>query len=132
MVTTNQKTKAEQFLKLHQDKEILVLLNAWDPGSAKLVEASGLKAIATTSMGVSASLGYPDFQIIPFTEMLNAIGKIVSAVKLPVTADVECGYGKNLNDIVACIEKIISTGVVGINIEDSEKLNPQLLDVTEF
>jgi 2-methylisocitrate lyase-like PEP mutase family enzyme len=132
MVTSNQKTKAEQFLKLHHDKEILLLLNSWDPGSAKLVEASGLRAIATTSMGVSASLGYPDYQAIPFREMLNAIGKIVSAVKLPVTADIEGGYGKDLKEILACIDKIISTGIVGINIEDSYELNPQLLEVTEF
>lgn len=132
MVSLNQKTKAEQFLKLHHDKEILVLLNSWDPGTARLIEAAGLKAIATTSMGVSASLGYPDGQAIPFAEMADAVARIVNKVNLPVTVDIEGGYGKNLKDIVGCIEKIISTGIVGINIEDSVDLNPQLLDVTEF
>lgn len=132
MVTLKQKNKAELFLKLHEDKEILVLLNSWDPGSSRLIEACGLKAIATTSMGISASLGYPDCQAIPFSEMVDAITKIVNKVNLPVTADIEGGYGKNLKEIVLSIEKIISTGIVGINIEDSYELNPQLLDEKEF
>src|SRR6266516_1385221 len=132
MVTLNQKRKAELFLKLHKDKDILVLLNSWDPGSSRLVEACGFKAIATTSMGISASLGYPDFQTIPFTAMGDAIAKIANKVDLPVTADIEGGYGKNLKEILVCIEKIISTGIAGINIEDSYDLNPQLLDESQF
>jgi len=60
MVSSIQKEKAELFLKFHQNKEILVLLNSWDIGSSKLIEAIGYKAIATTSMGIAASLGYPD------------------------------------------------------------------------
>ena len=132
MVTPNQKNKADLLLKLHEDKEILILLNSWDPGSSKLMEASGLKAIGTTSMGVSASLGYPDCQAIPFEEMVDAITKITDKVTIPVSADIEGGYGKNLNEIVDSTKKIISTGIVGINIEDSLDLNPLLLDETEF
>lgn len=132
MVSADQKAKAEQFLKLHNNKEILVLLNAWDPGSAKLIEASGFKAIATTSMGISASLGYPDQQAIPFEEMLQSIAKIASRVNLPVTADIEGGYGKNLEEILDCIEKFITAGIVGINIEDSHDLSPQLIEIDEF
>lgn len=132
MVTKDQKTKADLFLKLHTGKEILVLLNAWDPGSARLIEACGVKAIATTSMGVAASLGYPDFQTIPFTEMVDAIARIVNKVNLPVTSDIEAGYGGNLDEILGCIEKIISTGIVGINIEDSYNLDPRLSDISEF
>jgi 2-methylisocitrate lyase-like PEP mutase family enzyme len=132
MVSSIQKTKAEQFLKLHSDKAILVLLNSWDPGSSKLMEAAGLKAIATTSMGISASLGYPDGQAIPYTEMLDAISKIVQSVALPVTADIEGGYGKSIQEIVGYAEKFIGTGIVGINIEDSVDMNPHLLDDTEF
>jgi 2-methylisocitrate lyase-like PEP mutase family enzyme len=132
MVTSGQKIKAETFLKLHHDKEILVLLNAWDAGSARLIEASGSKAIATTSMGIAATLGYPDFQTIPFSEMVDAISRIVNKVNLPVTSDIEAGYGKNLDEIITCIEKVIATGIAGINIEDSYNLNPQLLDVSEF
>jgi 2-methylisocitrate lyase-like PEP mutase family enzyme len=132
MVSSYQKAKAELFLKLHEDKEILVLLNSWDPGSSRLIEACGFKAIATTSMGISASLGYPDCQAIPFTEMADAITKIVNRVSLPVTADIEGGYGKNLKEIVLYAEKFISTGIVGVNIEDSYELNPHLLEETEF
>jgi 2-methylisocitrate lyase-like PEP mutase family enzyme len=132
MVSRIQKEKADLFLKYHQDKDILVLLNSWDVGSSKLVEASGYKAIATTSMGVAASLGYPDRQIIQLSEMIDAIAGIVSAVEVPVTVDIEAGYGNTLNEILDSIKQIIATGIVGINIEDSIDSNPVLVDVMEF
>jgi 2-methylisocitrate lyase-like PEP mutase family enzyme len=132
MVSQDQKAKAETFLKLHTQKEILVLLNSWDPGSSKLVEAMGFKAVATTSMGISASLGYPDCQKIPFGEMLDTLAKIASRVKIPVTADIEGGYGNNPDEILSCIDKIIATGIVGINIEDSRNLSPELVEIPEF
>jgi 2-methylisocitrate lyase-like PEP mutase family enzyme len=132
MVSSIQKQKAELFLKYHQDKEILVLLNSWDVGSSKLVEASGYKAIATTSMGIAASLGYPDRQRIQLSKMIETIAGIVSAIQVPVTVDIEAGYGENLNEIVDSIKKIIATGIVGINIEDSIDLSPVLVDEMEF
>lgn len=73
MVAHIQKEKAEMFLKFHQDKEILVLLNSWDTGSSKLVEACGFKAVATTSMGMAASLGYPDCQVMQLSEMTETL-----------------------------------------------------------
>ena len=132
MVSKIQKEKAEMFLKFHQDEEILVLLNSWDTGSSKLIEACGYKAIATTSMGIAASLGYPDCQIIQLSEMTEAINRIVNGVQLPVTVDIEAGYGNNLNEITASVKKIIATGIVGVNIEDSIDLNPVLIDEMEF
>jgi 2-methylisocitrate lyase-like PEP mutase family enzyme len=132
MVSIIQKEKAELFLKYHHDKEILVLLNSWDIGSSKLIEASGYKAIATTSMGIAASLGYPDCEIIQLSEMIEAITGIVNGVQVPVTVDIEAGYGDNLNEILDSIKKIIATGIVGINIEDSIDLNPILIDELEF
>lgn len=132
MVSDIQKEKANLFLKYHQDEEILVLLNSWDAGSSKLIEACGYKAIATTSMGIAASLGYPDCQVITLPEMIEAITKIVKAVNAPVTVDIEAGYGNNLNEIINSIQKIIATGIVGINIEDSIDLNPVLIDEMEF
>jgi 2-methylisocitrate lyase-like PEP mutase family enzyme len=132
MVSNIQKVKAEQFLKYHQDKEILVLLNSWDIGSSKLIEACGYKAIATTSMGISASLGYPDCQVIQLSEMINVITGIVNGVQVPVTMDIEAGYGNNLDEIIDSVKKIIATGIVGINIEDSIDLNPELIDGMEF
>lgn len=132
MVSNIQKEKAGLFLKYHQEEEILVLLNSWDAGSSKLIEACGYKAIATTSMGIAASLGYPDCQVITLPEMIEAITKIVKAVNAPVTVDIEAGYGNNLNEIINSIQKIIATGIVGINIEDSIDLNPVLIDEMEF
>ena len=132
MVSSIQKEKAELFLKYHHDKEILVLLNSWDIGSSKLVEASGYKAIATTSMGIAASLGYPDCQVIQLSEMIEAITGIVNSVQIPVSVDIEAGYGNNLDEIIESVKKIIAPGIVGINIEDSIDLNPVLIDEMEF
>lgn len=132
MVPSTQRENAERFLKLHHDDEILVLLNSWDVGSSKLIEASGYKAIATTSMGIAASLGYPDCQVIQLSEMIGAIRSIVKAVNVPVTADIEAGYGRNVDEVVDSVKTIIATGVVGINIEDSVDLSPVLIDETEF
>ena len=132
MVSSIQKEKAELFLKYHHDKEILVLLNSWDIGSSKLIEACGYKAIATTSMGIAASLGYPDCQVIQLSEMIEVITGVVNAVQVPVTVDIEAGYGNDLNEIIESVKKIIATGIVGINIEDSMDLNPVLVDEMEF
>jgi 2-methylisocitrate lyase-like PEP mutase family enzyme len=132
MVSSIQKEKAELFLKFHQDKEILVLLNSWDIGSSKLIEASGYKAIATTSMGIAASLGYPDCQVIQLSEMIKIMTGIVNGVQVPVSVDIEAGYGNNLNEILDSVKKIIATGIVGINIEDSIDLSPILIDELEF
>ena len=118
MVTTIQKQKAEMFLNFHQDNEILVLLNSWDIGTSKLIEACGYKAIATTSMGMAASLGYPDCQLMQLSELIEVVTKIVNEVQVPVTVDMEAGYGKNLDEIINSVKKIIATGIVGINIED--------------
>ena len=132
MVPSIQKEKAELFLKYHQGREILVLLNSWDTGSSKLIEASGFKAIATTSMGIAASLGYPDCEVLQLSEMIEKITGIVNGVQVPVTVDIEAGYGNNLKEIIDSVEKIIATGIVGINIEDSINLNPVLIDEMEF
>ncbi len=132
MVSNIQKEKADLFLKYHHDKEILVLLNSWDTGSSKLIEACGYKAVATTSMGIAASLGYPDCEVIQLSEMIEVITGIVNAVQVPVSVDIEAGYGNNLNEIIESVKKIIATGIVGINIEDSFELSPKLIDEMEF
>jgi 2-methylisocitrate lyase-like PEP mutase family enzyme len=132
MVSEIQKVKADKFLKFHHDEEILVLLNSWDTGSSKLVEACGFKAIATTSMGIAASFGYPDCEVIQLSEMIERITGIVNAVQVPVTVDIEAGYGNNVDEIIESVKKIIATGIVGINIEDSIELNPVLIDEREF
>lgn len=132
MVSSIQKEKADMFLKFHHDEEILVLLNSWDPGSSKLVEACGYKAIATTSMGIAASLGYPDCEVIQLPELLQIVTRIAQAVQVPVTVDFEAGYGNTVDEIVKSVTKLIATGIVGINIEDSIELSPVLIDEMEF
>ena len=132
MVSNIQKEKAEMFLKFHHDPEILVLLNSWDAGSSKLIEACGYKAIATTSMGIAASLGYPDCEVIQLSEVLQIVTGIVNAVQVPVSVDFEAGYGNNVDEILESVTKLIATGVVGLNIEDSIELSPVLIDEMEF
>lgn len=132
MVSAIQKEKAERFLKMHHSDEILVLLNSWDAGSSRLVEACGYKAIATTSMGIAASLGQPDCEVIQLPELLQVVTRIVNAVQVPVTVDFEAGYGNTTDEIVESVTKLIATGVVGMNIEDSIELSPVLIDEMEF
>ena len=97
-------------------------MNSWDVGSSRLIEACGYKAIATTSMGIAASLGYPDCQVIQLSEMIYTITGIVNGVQVPVTVDLEAGYGSNTDEVVDSVTKVIATGIVGINIEDSVDL----------
>ena len=108
------KDKAELLRKLHGGPEVLVLPNAWDAISARVIEAEGFPVIATTSAGLAAVLGYADGQKIPQKEMLFFIGRIAHSVAAPVTADIEAGYGdavKTALDLIAC-------GVAGMNLED--------------
>jgi 2-methylisocitrate lyase-like PEP mutase family enzyme len=132
MVSSIQMEKAERFLQFHHDDEILVLLNSWDVGSSRLIEASGYKAIATTSMGMAASLGYPDCQVMQLSEVIEKITGIVNGVQVPVTVDLEAGYGSTTDEIVDSVRQVIETGIVGMNIEDSIDLSPTLIDEVEF
>jgi 2-methylisocitrate lyase-like PEP mutase family enzyme len=107
-------TKAEKLRALHHGPEILVLPNAWDCASARIFEELNFPAIATTSAGVAFSLGYADGQNIPGKEMLAAVAKIAHAVDVPVTADLEGGYG----DIAETAAALLESGAVGLNLED--------------
>lgn len=132
MVSAIQQQRAQQFLDYHHADEILVLLNSWDIASSKLIAACGYKAIATTSMGVAAALGYPDCEVIQRDEMIEVAKGIATAVDLPVSVDIEAGYGSSIDEVVASVSAFIATGIVGVNIEDSLHLQPQLIDVREF
>src|SRR5690242_1004452 len=93
------KLKALHFLRLHKGPHNLLLPNAWDAASARIFEAAGASAVGTTSAGIAFALGYPDGQRIPREEMLAAIRRIARAVAIPVTADVEAGYGPSPEDV---------------------------------
>ncbi|GGJ58832.1 isocitrate lyase/PEP mutase family protein [Virgibacillus salexigens] len=110
--------KMSNFHHLHQQSSSFVLPNAWDAISAKMFEESGFEAIGTTSAGIAASLGYKDGGNIPLEKMIEVIQLITSSVNVPVSADIEAGYGETIKEVLETVEKIIATGVVGINIED--------------
>lgn len=118
MVTESQHAKAATLRSLHEDG-IFVLPNAWDAGSAAMIAAAGATVIATTSAGVSWSLGRPDGQNLSREEAVDAIARIAATVGLPVTADVEGGYGPAPDAVAATVTAVIGAGVVGINLEDS-------------
>jgi 2-methylisocitrate lyase-like PEP mutase family enzyme len=123
----NQSERAAHFRKLHARKP-LILPNAWDAASARVIEAAGAPAIATTSAGVSWSFGRADGQKLRREEMLEVIGNIVECVRIPVTADIESGYGNgSVKDVADTVQALISIGVAGINIEDSPGRDGQAL-----
>jgi 2-methylisocitrate lyase-like PEP mutase family enzyme len=119
MDRTVQASKAETFLALHHDPELLVLPNVWDPLGARLLEGLGFPAVATASAAVAFSLGYDDGQRIKFDTMLETISRICASVDVPVTADVESGYAEDPDDLADNIRCVIRAGAVGINLEDS-------------
>lgn len=118
MTIEAQKQKALTFRQLHHGPKTLLLPNVWDVASARIIEEAGYPALATTSAGIAFSLGYPDGEKIPKEEMFARIARITRAVKLPVTADVEAGYGNRPEDAAATAMAVINAGAVGINLED--------------
>jgi 2-methylisocitrate lyase-like PEP mutase family enzyme len=118
MDTHVQAEKAERFRKLHHGPRILVLPNAWDVASARIMEEAGYPAVATTSAGIAASLGYPDGQRISRGEMLEVVARIARAVRVPVTADMEAGYGTTVKEMVETAKAVVAAGAVGMNLED--------------
>ena len=110
--------KAERLRALHKSPPILVLPNAWDAATARIVEAEGFSAVATTSAGVAAALGHPDGGAVPPHEMIEAIARIARAVSVPVTADIEHGYAATPNAAADVVQRVIAAGAVGVNIED--------------
>ncbi len=109
------------FRALHQSPlSPLVLPNAWDASSARIIELAGAKAVATTSAGIAWVHGYADGRGLTRQEMLAALARIVSSVRVPVTADIEGGYGAgSLDDVTATVKAVLELGVAGINLEDS-------------
>lgn len=119
MTLLEQKTKAEVFRAMHSGSEVLLLPNVWDVASARIVEDAGFLALATTSAGVAFSLGYPDGQKISRDDMLGAVARIARAANVPVTADVESGYGTSPEDAARTARGVIEAGAVGMNLEDA-------------
>lgn len=116
--------KYQTFHQLHND--ILLLPNAWDPLSARLLEQAGFAAIATTSWGMAQARGQQDGEQCSFTEFLNQLKPILNAVSIPISVDIESGYSHDINTICQHVLAVAKLGAVGINIEDSDKKTGKL------
>jgi len=108
---------ARTFRRLH-DHGVLLLPNAWDAGSARLIESLGAKAVATTSAGVAWSHGYPDGDLLPVPLLMMTVAEIARVVRVPLTVDVEGGYSNDRAAVFDLVAQVIEAGAVGINIED--------------
>lgn len=128
-MTTTQEQKAQQLHKLHHSGRMLVLPNIWDPLSSVLLESLKYQAIATASASISFTNGYKDGEFLPFENLLINLQNIVDSVSIPVTADIESGYAANDLELAENIKRIIATGVVGINIEDTDKKTGKMLPI---
>ena len=124
-MTSQENPAAERFHKLHREG-LLVLPNAWDAGSARLIESLGAKAIATPSAGVAWAHGDPDGDTLPWPLLRATVADIVRAVRVPVSADVEGGYSNDPAAVGEMVAAVIEAGAIGINIEDGSGA-PELL-----
>lgn len=125
----SQQEKATQLYHLHHSGRLLILPNIWDPLGAILLEQLGYPAVATASASIAFANGYDDGENIAFDTVLAILRKIAGSVNLPVSADVEKGFAENEIHLKENIKELIETGIVGINIEDSDKRTDSLLPV---
>ncbi len=125
------RAKAAEFRDMHKGPDVLVLPNAWDAGSAVILSEAGFAAIATTSAGIAFAQGYADGEKISREEMLAVVNRIVKTVPVPVTADLEAGYGPKPEDVAETARQAIEIGVVGANFEDGTgRAEAPLLDIS--
>ncbi|WBB66691.1 isocitrate lyase/phosphoenolpyruvate mutase family protein [Micromonospora sp. WMMD812] len=120
--------RAAALRALHRPGDPLVLPNVWDAGSARAVAEAGFPAVATSSAAVAETLGHRDGEATPPEEMFAAVTRVARAVAVPVTADLERGYGLRPGDLV---ERLLAAGAVGLNLEDSDPATGRLVDVEE-
>jgi 2-methylisocitrate lyase-like PEP mutase family enzyme len=124
MDRARQAEKAAAFRALHDRARTLVLPNAWDAVSARVFEAAGFPAVATTSAGVAWALGYPDGEGVPLAEVVAAVRRIAAAVSVPVTADMVTGFGATPEEAAETARMVLDAGAVGLNMEDSDHHAP--------
>ncbi|HND49943.1 MAG TPA: isocitrate lyase/phosphoenolpyruvate mutase family protein, partial [Anaerolineales bacterium] len=115
----SQAAKAQQLLSLHNNGKLLILPNVWNPIGARMLQAKGCSAVATASAAIAESLGYSDGEQLKLDTMLDMVTRIVRSVDLPVTADFEAGYSDSIEGLQENISRLLDTGAVGLNFEDS-------------
>lgn len=128
---SDQASKARAFAALHVPGKPLVLFNIWDPGSAKAVTESGAKALATGSWSVAAANGFADGEKIPLDLVLGNFTRIVAATSLPVSVDIESGYGKTAEEVGRTVARTLEAGAIGCNLEDSFPEDGKLREIAE-
>lgn len=116
-MTSRNPAAASAFRELHRDG-LLILANAWDAGSARLIESQGGKAIATSSAAVAWSHGYPDGDLLPVPLLVATVAEIARVVSVPLSVDVEGGYATDPTAVAGTVAAVIDAGGVGINVED--------------
>jgi len=132
MNSTINKKLAAKFLEMHLNPPILRLANAWDATSAKIFELSNFEAIGTTSSGIAASWGYPDGEVISLSELLIVVSRIASTINVPLSVDLEAGYGSSAESALRSVDQVIDAGAVGINLEDVERSGDQsIVDINK-
>jgi 2-methylisocitrate lyase-like PEP mutase family enzyme len=122
------RAKTEAFRQMHFGPDVVVLPNAWDRGSAVMMAEAGFPAIATTSAGIAFAEGCPDGERLSRAHMLEVCGAIAARVPVPVTADLEAGYGPTPEDVAATVAGAIEHGLAGCNIEDADPKRHALFD----
>jgi methylisocitrate lyase len=123
--------RAQRFRDLHVAGKPLVLFNAWDAGSANAVADAGAPAIATSSWAVAAAHGYSDGEQLPLEAALANLRRIVKSVELPVSVDLEAGYGTSPEAVAAAVRKVIAAGAIGLNLEDQDIRRGALYSIGE-
>jgi 2-methylisocitrate lyase-like PEP mutase family enzyme len=128
---TSLRDKALRFCALHRAGHALVLPNVWDVAGARLVEEAGAAAVATTSAGVAWSMGVADGDRLDRDRVADLVGRIASVAGVPVTTDIEGGYGETADDLAETVARVLGAGAVGVNIEDACHAGPEPLLATE-
>lgn len=113
----------QKFKQLHHENTPFLLPNAWDAKSAKVFQANGFSAVATSSAAVANALGYEDGEQVPFDELLFVVKRILASIDVPLSVDIEGGYSRETGEVCENIYKLAYAGVAGINIEDSVVLD---------
>lgn len=124
--TTHAQPMDTLFRALHRQPQPLVLTNAWDAGSARLIASLGAQAIATTSAGVAWSLGYRDGDVLPLDEHVAAVHRIRRVIDVPLSVDIEGGYSDDPAAVGAAVARFLDAGAVGINLQDGSAPPPLL------
>jgi 2-methylisocitrate lyase-like PEP mutase family enzyme len=112
--------KAEALQALHRRDDLLVVANAWDVGSARVLEAAGFPTVASSSAAFAWSLGLPDGQQAPWDEVITGLARMAAGVEVPISADLEGGYVDSTGGIDRTVEALVESGVAGVGLEDSD------------